>query len=116
MLNTRLKHLETHDAVREALDMHENLMICCGRMGPMCLPVCAIMEDLRGKYPHVAFYDQDFDDEAAGYIRALPECRRFMGLPFTVYFKNGKVAAATASIQTAAQVREHLDRAFGSAT
>jgi thioredoxin 1 len=80
----------------------------------MCLPVYAVMEDLCGKYPHVAFYDQDFDGPAAGYIRALPECRRFMGLPFTVYFKNGKVAAATASIQTATQVREHLDREFGS--
>jgi len=38
-----------------------------------------------------------------------------MGLPFTVYFKNGKAVAATTSIQSSEQVRAILDREFGSA-
>jgi thioredoxin 1 len=113
MLNTHLEHLETHDAITQALNKNENVVICCGRMGPMCLPVYAAMEDLRGEYSHVAFFDQDFDGPASDYIRGLPECRGFMGLPFTVYFQNGKVMAATTSIQTAKQVREHLNHEFG---
>jgi len=36
-----------------------------------------------------------------------------MGLPFTVYFKNGKVVAATSSIQNKDQVMAILDKAFG---
>lgn len=115
MLDTNLKHLETEQEVKDALANNENVMVCCGRMGPMCLPVYVIMEELRGAYPHVAFFDQDFDGPAASHIRGLPECAGFMGLPFTVYFKNGKAAAATTSIQTREQVQAILEKEFGSA-
>ena len=115
MLRTKLEHLETHEALTGALEKYQNVMICCGRMGPMCLPVYAIMEDLCREYPHIAFFDQDFDGPAADYIRGLPECAGFMGLPFTVYFKNGKAVAATASIQSSKEVRAILNREFGSA-
>jgi thioredoxin 1 len=53
-----------------------------------------------------------FDSPDARVIRELPECRGFMGLPFTVYFKNGKVAAATSSIQSKEQITTILDREF----
>ncbi|MGB7532520.1 MAG: hypothetical protein WA977_06025 [Halobacteriota archaeon] len=43
----------------------------------------------------------------------MPKCASFMGLPFTVYFKNGKVVAATSSIQNKDQVLEILDMEFG---
>ena len=113
MLNTNLKHLETEQELNEALENNENVMICCGRMGPMCIPVQGIMGELERTYPHVAFRDQDFDIPAAGFIKSLPECTSFMGLPFTVYFKNGKVVAATTSIQNKDQIIEILDRVFG---
>ena len=113
MLGTNLKHLETDQETAEAVKSNENLMICCGRMGPMCLPVYSIMEGLEKIYPHVTFYDQDFDIPAAGFIKSLPECASFMGLPFTVYFKNGNVVAATTSIQNKDQIVEILDREFG---
>jgi thioredoxin 1 len=112
MLNTNLPHLETEQDVKEVLQNNENVMVCCGRMGPMCIPVYAVMEELKQEYPHVAFYDQDFDIPAAGFIRGLPECASFMGLPFTVYFRNGEVAAATTSIQSRDQIVEILDREF----
>jgi thioredoxin 1 len=35
-----------------------------------------------------------------------------MGLPFTVYFKKGKVVEATSSIQSKKQVAEILDLHF----
>ena len=113
MLKTNLKHLETVEEVKEVLENNENVMICCGRMGRMCIPVYSIMEQLEGEYPHVAFHDQDFDVPRADFIKSLPECSSFMGLPFTVYFKNGKVVAATSSVQTKEQVTKILDKEFG---
>ena len=116
MLNTNLKHLETEEESKEVLENNDNVMICCGRMGPMCIPVYGIMEQLEGEYSHVAFRDQSFDIPAADFIKSLPECSSFMGLPFTVYFKNGKVMAATSSIQTKEQIKELLDKAFGNSS
>ena len=113
MLSTNLKHIETEQELKEALENNENVMVCCGRMGPMCIPVYGIMGELERTYPHVAFCDQDFDIPAAGFIKSLPECTSFMGLPFTVYFKNGKVVAATTSIQNKDQIIEILDTKFG---
>ena len=113
MLHTDLKHLEAIEETRGALENNENVVICCGRMGTMCLPVYAAMSQLESRYPQVCFYDQDFDGPAAGFIRHLPECASFMGLPFTVYFKNSEVVAATTSIQNENQLTEILDREFG---
>ena len=113
MLNTNLKHLETEGEVKEVLKNNENVMISCGRMGPMCIPVYSIMGQLENKYPHVIFCDQDFDIPAADFVKTLPECSSFMGLPFTVYFKNGKVVAATSSIQSKEEITTILDKEFG---
>ena len=113
MLDTNLKHVETEADLKEVLTQNENVMVCCGRMGPMCLPVYRVMEALEQEYKHVAFRDQDFDIPTADFIKELPECSSFQGLPFTVYFKNGKVAAATTSIQNKAQIKKILDRIFG---
>jgi len=115
MLHTNLKHIESEEAFDQLLADNPNVMLCCGREGPMCLPVYDVMENLEGKYSHVAFRDMSFDGPAAHLIRRLPETRSFAGLPFTIYFKNGKVAAATSSIQSKKQVTEKLDQAFGSA-
>jgi thioredoxin 1 len=113
MLRTKLAHLDDLTEMKKVLQENENVMVCCGRMGPMCIPVYAAMEQLGKDYSHVKLYDQDFDGPAAGYVRKLPECARFMGLPFTVYFKNGKVAAATTSIQNKKQVSDILDQVYG---
>ena len=112
MLQTDLKHLETEADIHDVLEENENVMICCGRMGPMCIPVYRAMEQLGAEYPHVAFRDMDFDIPAAGFIRDLPACVAFMGLPFTVYFKRGGVVAATTSIQSIGQIRAILEEQF----
>ncbi|MBN2173172.1 MAG: thioredoxin family protein [Bacteroidales bacterium] len=113
MLQTNLKHVNSRSEHGEIINNNENVMICCGRMGPMCIPVYATMKKLESEYPSVAFYDMDFDIPDAAAIRNLPECRGFMGLPFTVYYKNGKVVKATASIQNEDQIREILSQEFG---
>lgn len=112
MLYTNLKHIETADDLQKIINENENVMVCCGRMGPMCIPVYAAMEELETEYPHVKFYDMEFDNPEANIIRNAPECRGFMGLPFTMYYKNGKVVKATSSIQSKEQIKEILDNEF----
>lgn len=112
MLSTNLKHILSESDFHRTLNDHENVMVCCGRMGPMCIPVYDVMEKLEPKYPHVAFRDLEFDGPAGHLIRQLPETRSFNGLPFTVYFRNGKVVAATSSVQNRKQVTEILERVF----
>ncbi|MCK4401555.1 thioredoxin, partial [bacterium] len=96
----------------ELLKNNENVMICCGRMGPMCIPVYDIMEKLEPKYLQIRMMDMDFDSHGASFVRNLPECSSFMGLPFTVYFKNGKVVKATTSIQNEEGITDILDEVF----
>ena len=112
MLDTKLKHLETKDEVEELLKNNENVMISCGRMGPMCIPVYGIMENLESRYPKIQFRDMDFDIPVASFIKNLPECSSFMGLPFNVYFKNGTVVKATTSIQNEKQIVAIIDEIF----
>ena len=112
VLHTNLKHIDSESDFNEVLKENENVMISLGRMGPMCTPVYQSMIELESGYPDIAFRDFAFDSPDAYLIRSLPECGGFMGLPFTVYYKNGKVIAATSGIQTKEQIQEILDREF----
>ncbi len=112
MLNTNLTHVLSVQEHSKLLQENENVMICCGRMGPMCIPVYEVMEELEGEYKNVKFADMEFDSADAKVIRNLDECRGFQGLPFVVYYKNGKVVKATSSIQNRDQVTAILDEKF----
>lgn len=113
MLRTNLPHIESQSEHSDLINNNENVMVCCGRMGPMCIPVYEIMEDLQSEYKNVKFVDMDFDIPDAKVIRSLPECRTFQGLPFTIYYKNGKIVKATSSIQYLEDVTAILDEHFG---
>ncbi|MFZ4402165.1 MAG: thioredoxin [Bacteroidales bacterium] len=113
MLYTNLKHIETATDHAKVISENENVMVICGRMGPMCIPVYGIAEEIENKYSHVQFYDMEFDNPESHVIRNLPEVKGFMGIPFTIYYKNGKVAKATSSIQTIEQVTTILNQEFG---
>jgi len=115
MLYTNLKHIESAADHNKIISENENVMVICGRMGPMCIPVYGIAEELEEEYPHVKFHDLEFDNPESYVIRQLPEVRGFMGIPFTIYYKNGKVARATSSIQTKEQVKAILDKEFSAA-
>lgn len=112
VLPTNLKHVATAQEHAEVLENNENVMICCGRMGPMCLPVYDVMEDLQKEYTNVDFRDMAFDSQEASVIRNHPACSSFMGLPFVVYYKNGELVSATSSIQNRDQITTILDREF----
>lgn len=113
-LPTNLKHVATARELTDLINEKENVMVCAGRMGPMCIPVYRVMKELEvsGDYDHVEFRDMMFDSPEAAIIRNLPECSSFMGLPFVVYYKNGKVAKATTSIQNMEQIKGIIDTEF----
>ena len=112
MLRTNLTHIQSEQEHSELLNQYENVMVCCGRMGPMCVPVYETMEELESEYKHVKFVDMEFDAPVSNIIRRLPETSSFQGLPFVVYYKNGQVAKATSSIQSRDQITSTLDQHF----
>ena len=112
MLNTNLTHVLSEQEHAKLLQENENVMICCGRMGPMCIPVYEVMEELEAEYKHIKFVDMEFDTPDAKVIRNLPEVHGFQGIPFVIYYKNGKVVKATSSIQSKDQVTSILDEKF----
>ena len=106
MLDTNLEHIETEEQLKNLIENNEKAVVCCGRMGPMCIPVYDIFEVLQKKYTDIQFRDMDFDIPVANMIKGLQECQKFWGLPFTIYYLNGKVVKATSSIQSAKQVKD----------
>ena len=112
MLQTNLEHIQDEEQLKELIENNEKVVVCCGRMGPMCIPVYDIFEVLQENYPDIQFRDMDFDIPVAAIIKGLPECRKFWGLPFTIYYRNGKVVKATSSIQSAKQIKSIVKDVF----
>ncbi|MBE9525296.1 MAG: thioredoxin family protein [Chloroflexi bacterium] len=112
MLYTNLEHVNTKEELQALIENNEKVAVSCGRMGPMCIPVYDIFDVLREKHPDIQFRDMDFDIPAAAVIRNLPECSRFNGLPFTIYYRNGDVVKATTSIQSAKQIKNVINEVF----
>jgi thioredoxin 1 len=112
MLHTSLEHILSKSDFERILESNENVMICCGRMGPMCTPVYAAMTDLKEEFKNVKFADFEFDHTDSSVIRNAPEAKGFMGLPFTFYYKNGKTVAATSSIQSKEKIKSVLLKHF----
>ncbi|GAB1452468.1 hypothetical protein MASR2M47_25240 [Draconibacterium sp.] len=113
LLRTGLQEIENVQELEKLISENENVMVCCGRMGPMCMPVYDVMEELEEERSNIIFKVMAFDNPEAAVIKNAPECRGFMGLPFTMYYKNGKVAHATSSIQNMQQITGILDTHFG---
>jgi thioredoxin 1 len=111
-LDTKLTHLETASEWQKVISENENVMVCCGRMGPMCIPVYGVMEELEPTNKHIKFADMAFDSPESHVIKNVPEVRGFMGIPFVMYYKNGKLVKATSSIQSMKQVKENLETLF----
>ena len=111
-LGTNLHHIESKSELTELITNNEKVVVVCGRMGPMCVPVYGIMEELEKKHSEIKFNDFLFDSPEASIIRDLPEARQFRGLPFTIYYRNGKVVKATSSVQTPKRVKDIINDVF----
>ena len=113
MLMTAIQEIETSAELEKIISENESVMVCCGRMGPMCIPVYDVMEELEDERSNIKFFTMGFDTPEAGIIRNAPMCNGFMGLPFTAYYKNGEMVKATSSIQSREQIVSILDEEFG---
>lgn len=112
MLYTNLKHIESTAEQIQFVSENEHVVVICGRMGQMCIPVYRIAEELEGQYSTVKFYDMEYDNPESAVIRTLPEVCDFLEVPFTIYYKNGKVVKATSGLQTKAQIMAILNNKF----
>ena len=113
MLMTEIQEIGTTSELEKIISENENVMVCCGRMGPMCIPVYEVMEEMEDERPGIIYRSMAFDSPEATIIRNAPMCKGFMGLPFTVYYKNGEMVKATTSIQSREQIVSILDEKFG---
>jgi len=115
MLYTNLKHIESAEEYARILNENENVMLICGRMGPLCVPVYRVAEELEEKYSQVKFYDMEYDNPESYFFHDMPEVQNFPEYPFTVYYKNGEVVKATAGLQSKAQITAILEKEFAAA-
>ncbi|TFH30923.1 MAG: thioredoxin [Promethearchaeota archaeon] len=111
-LDTPLNHIESKADLETIIKNNEKVVVVCGRMGPMCVPVYGIMEQLEPIHSDIKFNDFLFDNPESAIIRELPEARQFRGLPFTIYYRKGKVVKATSSIQQPNDVKQIISEVF----
>lgn len=112
MLYTNLRHIESSTDYANVIQENEHVMIICGRMDPICIPVYRIAEELEEEYIHVNFFDMELDNPQSEIIRYLPEVEGLKSTPLLLYFKNGQIIKATSGIQTKAQMTVILENEF----
>lgn len=110
MLYTNLKHIEKSSDYKQLISKHEYVMICCGNMGQISIPVYAIMEEIENDYKNINFFDMEFDNPESHVIRNLPEVKGFINTPYCIYYKNGEVIKTTSGIQTKEQITTILNQ------
>jgi thioredoxin 1 len=112
MLYTNLKHIESPAEYARIISENGNVMLICGSMGPLCIAVYRIAEELEQEYRPVKFYDMEYDHPELTGILTLPELKSLSGVPYIIYYKNGNIVKATSGLQTKAQVTAILDQEF----
>ena len=112
MLYTNLKHIESAAKHTDIINGGQNSMVILGRMEPQSIAVYRIAEELEADYPNVKFYDMEYDNPESNIIRNLVEVDGFRSIPFTLYYRNGKVVKASSGIQTKDQIAAILDQEF----
>lgn len=112
MLYTNLEHIETADEFAKIISENENVVVICGRMGPLCVPVYRTVEELGNEFAQVRFYDMEYDNPEFYFFHALPEVQGLEEIPFTVFYLNGEAVKSVAGIQSKAQLKEILNEEF----
>lgn len=115
MLYTNLKHIESAAEYRSIISESQKLVVICGRMDPVCIPLFRIAEELAVQFTQIKFYDMEFDNPEAYVVRNLPEVCGFTETPFAIYYKGGQVVKATSGIQSKVQISDIIEREFSSA-
>jgi thioredoxin 1 len=114
MLYTNLKHIESATEYARIISQSEKLVVICGRMDPMCIPLFRIAEELAVKITQIKFYDMESDNPESYVVHNLPEIFGFKEIPLAIYYKSGQVVKATSGIQSKEQVCQILEQELSS--
>lgn len=114
MLYTNLKHIETALEQERIIHESENVVIICGRMESASITVYRIAEELKSQYPHVTFYDMEFDNPESTILKNTLEYYNLTDIPLVGYFKKGCLVNVSLGIQTREQMINHLEKEFSS--
>jgi len=112
MLYTNLKHIESAAEYSRVISESEKLVVICGRMDPLCIPLFRIAEELSSEITQIKFYDIEYDNPELYVVRNLQEARGFTEAPIAIYFKSGQVVKLTTGIQSKNQISMILDKVF----
>ena len=112
MLYTNLEHIETAGDFIKIISENENVVVICGRMGPLCVPVYRLVEELDDEFGQVKFYDMEYDNPEFYFFHTLPEVQFLDEIPFTIFYRNGEAVKSVAGLQSRAQLKEILTKAY----
>ena len=112
MLYTNLNHIETADYQTKMIEENENMVVICGRMEPASVAVYRFAEELEKKYPHVKFYDMEFDNPESSDLKNTLEYYNIADIPLVAFFKSGNLVNVSLGNQTKQQLISLLDRSF----
>jgi thioredoxin 1 len=109
MLYTNLKHIENAAEFNQTIGSYAHIVIVCGRMEPMCVPVYRVAEELDGEYKNVQFFDLEYDNPEFVDIINLPIIKSFNALPILLFYKNGNVIHVDSGNQTKSYFKTMLN-------
>jgi len=112
MLYTNLEHIETAGEFTRIIEENENVVVICGRMGPLCVPVYRVVEELVNEFSEVKFYDMEYDNPEFYFFHARPEVQNLEEIPFTILYRNGEVVKSVGGLQTKIQLKRILTEEF----
>ncbi|MCF8362629.1 MAG: hypothetical protein K9G70_08395 [Prolixibacteraceae bacterium] len=112
MLYTNLKHIETAAQYYEALHNNANVMMICGRMGEYSIPVYRIAEALQKEYPHVKFFDMEFDNPELRFVQNLFNDYPGANIPFLLYFINSEMVYHGWGIKTKNEIENIINQSL----
>lgn len=112
MLYTNLKHIESAADHAKVIHENENTVIVCGNMGPLCVPVYRVAEELENSFKHIAFYDMEYEHPETYVIRNLPELTHSTGLPLVLFYKSGKLRTVISGNQSREQITPLIENMF----
>ena len=109
MLYTNLEHIETAADFEKIISENENVVVICGRMGPLCVPVYRVIEELGNEFQQIKFYDMEYDNPEFYFFHSRPEVSNLEEIPFTTYYHQGEAVKSIAGMQTKAQLKKFLN-------
>lgn len=109
MLYTNLEHIETARDFEKIIRENENVVVICGRMGPLCVPVYRAIEELGNEFQQIKFYDMEYDNPEFYFFHARPEVSNLDEIPFTTFYHRGEAVKSVAGMQTKVQLKKFLN-------